>query len=88
MTQLVLPAGMLTAALVPVVPLAGITTVPLYVAVGVAQVTEKLYVPGAPVAGAPVTFLVTVRPAAFGVNGFVMAPVAVPVAGNVTGGCV
>ena len=41
-TQLVLPAGMLTAALVPVVPLAGITTVPLYVAAGVAQVTEKL----------------------------------------------
>ena len=80
--QLVLPTGMLMAALVPVVPLAGITTVPLYVAVGVAQVTEKLYVPGAPVAGAPVTFLVIVNDAGFAVSGLVIVPVAVPLTGS------
>ena len=67
---------MLIAALVAVVPLAGMVMLPVYVAVGFAQVIEKLYVPGAPVAGAPVTFLVIVTATLLRVNGLVTPTVA------------
>ena len=86
--QPVLPAGMLIAALVPVVAVPLNVTLPVYVAVGVWHATVKLYVPGAPVAGAPVTVFVTVSVAGFAVSGLVMVPLAVPLAGKVAGGCV
>ena len=86
--QFVLPAGMLIAALVPVVAVPLNVTLPVYVAVGVWHATVKLYVPGAPVAGALVTVFVTVSVPVLGVSGLVIVPVAVPVAGKVAGGCV
>ena len=73
---------MLIAALVAVVPLAGMVMLPVYVAVGFAQVIEKLYVPGAPVAGAPVTFLVIVTATLLRVSGLVIVPVMEPPGGN------
>ena len=78
----VLPAGRLIAALVPEVVVPVSVTLPVYVAVGLLQAIVKLYVPGAPVAGAPVTVLVIVTATLFLVSGLVMVPVIEPPGGS------
>ena len=83
--QPVLPAGMLIAVLVPVVAVPVSVTLPVYVAVGLLQAIVKLYVPGAPVAGAPVTVLVIVTATLFLVSGLVTPTLGVLPATNVTG---